>query len=154
MIGSVTPEIVTEPLSVDTSTESLSETSRSRWMVGVMSMLTPISMYVNCGLNANAAVIPWPRLPSSCPWPPVSWSRSFIVAVLPVGGADAGVLQHLGVRCRSAARSACLPNGHRELVAFMLASVFNVNAELLVLPVVAVAVAVVLLLACGVMPND
>ena len=47
MIGSVTPEIVTEPLSVDTSTESLSETSRSRWMVGVMSMLTPISMYVN-----------------------------------------------------------------------------------------------------------
>ena len=41
-----------------------------------------------------------------------------------------------------------------KFVAFMLARVFSVKAELLVLPVVAVAVAVVLLLACGVMPND
>jgi hypothetical protein len=43
MMGSVTPEMVTDPLWVETSTLSLSETSRSRWMVGVMSMLTPTS---------------------------------------------------------------------------------------------------------------
>ena len=78
----------------------------------------------------------------------------FIVAVCPSVARMLGFCSTLVSVSLSSAFSVPPPMVTAKLVAFMLASVFNVNAELLVLPVVAVAVAVVLLLACGVMPND
>ena len=51
-------EMVTDPVCEVTSTLILSETWRSRWTAGVISMTTPTSVYVNCVCTPMPAVIP------------------------------------------------------------------------------------------------